>query len=326
MSIKYSDNNLFKNVKGQLFVNKKLSIVSPVYNEEEMVLPFLEKLTVVLSKTNLEQEIIIVNDGSLDKTLAVLLSAKQQYPSLRILNLSRNFGKEAALTAGLDYATGDAIIPIDCDLQDPPELILEMIQQWEQGFDVVLAKRSDRNSDSFLKRFSARWFYKIHNKIADTIIPENVGDYRLMTKKVVNALKQLPENQRFMKGIFAWAGFKTTTVEYSREIRAQGNSKFNSLQLWNLALDGITSFSTAPLRIWVYLGMFFSFFAFLYGSFVLVKTIILGVDVPGYASLLTSVLFFGGVQLLGIGVLGEYLGRMFKEVKRRPIYLIEKEY
>lgn len=305
---------------------KKISIIAPVYNEQDMVQPFLKRMASILAQLDYQYELLFVNDGSSDQTLEVLCELKKNYPQMRIINFSRNFGKEAALTAGLDYSTGDAVIPIDCDLQDPPELIIEMLAQWQQGFDVVLAKRADRQSDHFLKRVSARWFYKIHNRIAETEIPENVGDYRLMSRRVVDALKQMPESQRFMKGIFAWAGFKTTTLEYVREVRFQGESKFNSWKLWNLAVDGMTSFSTAPLRVWVYLGLFFSLFSFAYGCFTLIKTLILGVDVPGYASLLTSVLFIGGIQLLGIGVLGEYIGRTFKEVKRRPIYLVEHEY
>jgi len=291
------------------------------------VIPFLQRLTPVLDPLGIDYEIIFINDGSEDNTSTVLREQKKtHFAQLRIIQLSRNFGKEAALTAGLDHAHGDLVIPIDCDLQDPPEIIPQMIAKYQQGYDVVLAKRSDRKSDSFLKRLSAQWFYKLHNKIADTLIPENVGDFRLMTQKVVKALRCMPENQRFMKGIFAWAGFKTSTIEYTREQRGSGKSKFNPVKLMALALDGITSFSTAPLRIWIYLGSFFSLFGFLYGSFILLKTLVLGVDVPGYASLLTSVLFFGGVQLLGIGVLGEYLGRMYKEVKRRPVYLVDEEF
>jgi len=303
-----------------------LSLVSPLYNEQDVVEEFLRIISQVLNETQLSYELLLVDDGSRDKTLETLLAAKEQYPQIRVIQLSRNFGKEAALTAGLDFALGDIVIPMDCDLQDPPELIHKMIAEWRKGFDVVLAKRTDRGADEPMKRITAEWFYKIHNKIAATEIPENVGDYRLMTRKVVDALKQLPENQRFMKGLFAWAGFKTTTVEYIREKRLAGESSFNSWKLWNLALEGFTSFSTVPLRIWMYLGLFFSVFAFFYGSFIIFKTMILGVDVPGYASLLTSVLFIGGIQLLGIGVIGEYLGRMYQEVKKRPVYLVDKEY
>jgi len=310
-------------------MNKKtpiISLISPLYNEQEVIDDFLKSISKVLKETELSYELLLVDDGSEDSTLEILLQFKEKYQELRIIRLSRNFGKEAALTAGLDHALGDVVIPIDCDLQDPPELIHEMIKKWREGYDVVLAKRADRSNDQVVKRVTAELFYKVHNKIAATEVPENVGDYRLMTRKVVDALKQLPENQRFMKGLFAWAGFKTATIEYTREKRVAGRSSFNSWKLWNLALEGITSFSTVPLRIWMYLGLFFSIFSFIYGSFIIFRTLILGVDVPGYASLLTSVLFIGGIQLLGIGVIGEYLGRMYQEVKKRPIYLVDKEY
>ena len=306
--------------------NITISIVCPCYNEEKVVALFLEKMCPILEGINKTYEIIFINDGSTDRTFDVLLNLKGKYRNIRILNLSRNFGKEAALTAGLKHACGDVSIPIDVDLQDPPELIVQFIEKWEEGFDVVLAKRIDRSSDSFSKRLSANLFYKIHNKISDISMPNNVGDYRLMSKKVVNSLEKLPENQRFMKGVFSWVGYKTTTVEYKREVRVAGHSSFNGWKLWNFALDGITSFSTVPLRIWLYLGFIISFLSFLYGSIVVIKTLVLGVDLPGYASVLTIVLFLGGIQLMGIGILGEYIGRIYKEAKRRPIYIIESEY
>ena len=245
---------------------------------------------------------------------------------MKILNFSRNFGKEAALTAGLDYAKGEMIIPIDADLQDPPELIKDFISYREKGYDVVVAKRVDRSTDSIAKKITAQLFYKFHNKIAQTKIPDNVGDYRLITKKVLNAMQELRENQRFMKGIFAWVGFKTATVEYKRANRKAGKTSFNGWKLWNFALDGITSFSNIPLRIWLYIGTFISFLTFLYGSFIIVRTLIWGIDVPGYASLLTVILFLGGIQLIGIGALGEYIGRIYMESKSRPLYIVEDEY
>lgn len=306
--------------------NISLSLVCPLYNEFEMVDLFLQEVDTILKETNQSYEIICVNDGSTDNSLQALLLAKANYPNLRIINLSRNFGKEAALTAGLDNALGDVIIPIDADLQDPPELIKEFIQQWQAGYDVVLAKRIDRQSDSFAKKITAQLFYKINNRISDTELPYNVGDYRLITKKVLKAIQQLPENQRFMKGVFAWVGFKTTTVEYKRKKRKAGKTCFHGWRLWNLALEGITSFSTIPLRIWLYLGVIIALFSFFYGSFIIVKTLVMGVDLPGYASLLTTILFLGGIQLIGIGVLGEYIGRMYMEAKQRPIYIIENEY
>lgn len=303
-----------------------LSIVCPCYNEEQMALLFLESIYQVLMPLNETFEIIFVNDGSSDATLARLISAKHQYPHIRILNLSRNFGKESALTAGLEHARGQAIIPIDVDLQDPPALISEMLTKWREGYDVVLAKRIDRSSDTFIKKITATWFYKFHNYIAQVSIPDNVGDYRLISRKVLDAVNKMPENQRFMKGVFAWVGFNTTVIEYVRDSRKAGESCFNGWRLWNLALEGITSFSTVPLRIWLYIGAFVSSLAFLYGSFIVLKTLILGVDLPGYASLLTAVLFLGGIQMMGIGVLGEYIGRIYLESKRRPTYIIEREY
>ena len=304
----------------------KISIVCPFFNEEDMVDLFMEEVTAVVKPLNMPFEIVCVNDGSTDNTLQKLLQAKKNFTNIRIINLSRNFGKEAALTAGLDFTKGEVIIPIDADLQDPPELIKLFISKWQDGFDVVLAKRTDRSSDTVVKKLTAQLFYKFHNIISHTELLENVGDYRLMTRKVLNAIQKLPESQRFMKGIFAWVGFKTTIVEYKRNSRRAGKTSFNGWRLWNFALDGITSFSTVPLRIWLYIGFLISFLAFSYGSFIVLRALIIGVDLPGYASLLTSILFLGGIQLIGIGVLGEYIGRMYIETKRRPPYIVEKEY
>ena len=306
--------------------NPTISIIAPCYNEEETIEPFLRRIEEILAQINEPYEIVFINDGSKDNTLNVLLNAKQNFKNIRIINFSRNFGKEAALTAGLDKARGEAAIPIDVDLQDPPELIKELVTKWREGYDVVLAKRADRTSDSFAKRVSADLFYKLNGKISNVDIPNNVGDFRLMSKRVVEALKQLPENQRFMKGLFAWVGFKTTVIEYVREKREAGQSSFNGWKLWNFALDGITSFSTLPLRIWLYIGALVSFLSFLYGSFIILKTLIFGVDLPGYASLAVIMLFLGGIQLIGIGILGEYIGRIYSESKRRPSYIIEGEY
>ena len=306
--------------------NPTISIIAPCYNEEETIEPFLRRIEEIFAQINESYEIVFINDGSKDNTLNVLLNAKQNFKNIRIINFSRNFGKEAALTAGLDKARGEAAIPIDVDLQDPPELIKELVAKWREGYDVVLAKRADRTSDSFAKRVSADLFYKLNGKISNVDIPNNVGDFRLMSKRVVEALKQLPENQRFMKGLFAWVGFKTTVIEYVREKREAGQSSFNGWKLWNFALDGITSFSTLPLRIWLYIGALVSFLSFLYGSFIILKTLIFGVDLPGYASLAVIMLFLGGIQLIGIGILGEYIGRIYSESKRRPSYIIEGEY
>jgi len=303
-----------------------ISIVAPCYNEAGVIDVFLQEMFTVLKRLNRDFEIVFVNDGSRDNTLDVLIEKSKAHNEIRVLNLSRNFGKEAALTAGIDHAQGEVVVPIDVDLQDPPELILDFVREYEAGYDVVVGKREDRTTDTAAKRLSAEFFYKMHNKISDIQIPQNVGDYRLMSRRVVDALKQLPESQRFMKGIFAWLGFKTAIVTYKREERAAGESSFNGWKLWNFALDGITSFSTAPLRVWLYVGSVLSLIAFVYGSWIILKTLMFGVDSPGYASLITIVLFLGGIQLMGIGILGEYIGRIYLESKRRPIYIVEREY
>jgi glycosyltransferase involved in cell wall biosynthesis len=305
---------------------KTLSVISPFYNEELGVEAFFARLSTVHSQVadRYDLEVIAINDGSKDNTLNELIKAQPRYPFLTIVDLSRNFGKEAALSAGLDYATGDIVIPIDSDLQHPPELILEMLTQWEAGFEVVLAKRVDRDTDRAIQKFSANSFYKLHNYISDIDIPADVGDYRLMDRKVVDALKALPENRRFMKGLFAWVGFKTTTVEYKVEPRLSGVTSFNTWKLWNFALEGITSFSSAPLRVWSYLGGAISLLSFVYALYLILKTVVLGIDTPGYASLMVAILFVGGIQLIGIGVLGEYMGRIFVETKRRPVYIVRE--
>jgi len=303
-----------------------LSIVSPVYNEEAVVVMFLKTIHPILQQTKMDYEIVFVNDGSKDNTLNELLKLKKDYPFIRIINLSRNFGKEAALTAGIEHAKGDAVIPIDADLQHPPQTILEFIKKWQEGYDVVVGKRLNRAGEHPLKKLSAKLFYKTINALSETKIPADVGDFRLIDKKVVKALKQLPENQRFMKGLFEWVGFKTAVVEYYQDERAAGESTFNGWKLWKFAMDGLTSFSTIPLRAWFYIGLAISSFSLLVGIYIIIKTIIFGIDTPGYASTMVMILFFGGVQLLGIGVLGKYIGRMYQETKRRPVYIIEGEY
>ena len=303
-----------------------ISIVCPCYNEEKVIDVFLKKITEVLKNSDKSYEIIFIDDGSTDNTLNVLIEYKNIYEHIRILQLSRNFGKEIALTAGIDATLGETIVPIDVDLQDPPEIILDFIKKYEDGYHVVLGKRADRTSDTISKKFFAEAFYKLHNKISDINIPSNVGDYRLMSRKVVDEIKKLPESQRFMKGIFAWMGFKTATVEYKRAARVAGESSFNGWTLWNFALEGVTSFSTIPLRVWLYIGFLISSLSFFYGSVIIFKTLVFGADTAGYASMLTVVLFLGGVQLMGIGILGEYIGRIYIETKNRPIYIIENEY
>ncbi len=305
--------------------NGLISLIVPCYNEVEVVTLFIDEVNSVFQEIDNPYEVVFVNDGSTDNTLDCLMELKKKHQNIRIINLSRNFGKEAALTAGIDVSIGEAIIPIDVDLQDPPILIKSFITKWEEGFDVVVAKRVDRTSDTHAKRVSAELFYQFHNMISHTKIPSNVGDYRLMSRKVVTAIQSLPENQRFMKGLFAWVGFNTAVVEYAREERQAGETSFNGWKLWNFALEGITGFSTVPLRVWLYIGVVIALLALLFGSWIIIKTLIFGIDSPGYASMLTIVLFLGGIQLMGIGILGEYIGRMYLEVKRRPTYIIDEE-
>ena len=303
-----------------------LSLVVPAHNEAAALPHFFERVIPVLNSLGLPYEILFVDDGSCDETNAVILAYRIRYPAVRLLKLSRNFGKEAALTAGIEYAVGTAIIPLDADLQDPPELITEMVRLWKEGFDVVLCKRRDRSSDSLSKRISALAFYRLMAKITHIPIPQNCGDFRLMDRKVVDALISFPERNRFMKGLMAACGFKTTEVPYDRPERTAGETKFNGWKLWNFALDGITSFTTMPLRVWTYIGVSVAALSFLYAVWIVAKTMIWGVVTPGYATILTSVLLLGGIQLIGIGVLGEYIGRIFAETKRRPIYLIDEKH
>lgn len=304
-----------------------ISIVVPCYNETLVVRSFCDEIEKIFdAAANFDFEVVFVDDGSRDDTLLKLIEISNQDSRFKVVELSRNFGKESALSAGIDVASGNAVIPMDVDLQDPPELILQMIEKWQNGADVVLAKRSDRNSDSYLKRASAKWFYKTHNHLSPVKIHENVGDFRLMDRRVVDALKQLTENQRFMKGLFSWVGFRTAIVEYSRPERVSGDTKFSGWRLWNLALEGITSFSTLPLRIWTYIGVFFALSAIFYAVFIFFGTIFIGKTVPGYSSLLIIVLFMGSIQLISIGVIGEYLGRVYGESKGRPAYLIRQVY
>ncbi|SDH72829.1 glycosyltransferase family 2 protein [Paraburkholderia phenazinium] len=304
-----------------------LSLVVPFYDEEEMIGQFFDAtLPVLEALENLRFEVVCVNDGSRDSTLRRLLARSDADGRIRVIDLTRNFGKEAALSAGLDEATGDILIPFDADLQDPPNVITRLVEKWREGNDVVLARRSNRDSDSYLKRRTAALFYRMHNAVCDTHIPENVGDFRLITREVADALRSLPETRRFMKGLFAWVGYRTAVVDYVREPRAAGKTKFSGWKLWNFALEGFTSFSTLPLRVWTYIGSAVAFTAFLYAAFLIARTLIQGVAVPGYASILTVVLLLGGVQLIGIGVLGEYIGRIYAESKKRPVYLVKDRY
>lgn len=305
---------------------KKLSIITPVFNEEKTISIFCEHLLVFKNQiANYRLEWLIVDDGSSDNTPFIIDTLCNNQQFIRGVIFSRNFGKEAALFAGLEHSEGDIIIPMDIDLQDPFEVILQMLQEYENGADVVLAKRTNRESDSLFKRKTAQWFYSINNKMSSLKLEENVGDFRLMTRQVVDEIIRLQENQLFMKGLMSWVGFNTAIVTYKRPIRTEGKTKFNFFKLWNLAVQGITSFSTIPLKVWSYFGGFVSLISFLFGLKIIFEKIFLGISVSGYASLMVAILFFGGVQLIGIGVLGEYIGRTYIESKRRPKYIIKKK-
>ena len=307
--------------------NPTISIVVPCHNEAQSLQSFMQATNAALETiANASFEFVFIDDGSTDTTLPTLMGLAQGDPRIRIIELSRNFGKEAALTAGIDFASGDAVIPMDADLQDPPVVIAALVEKWREGFEVVLAQRVNRNTDSLLKRVTAHVFYRLHNTLADHAIPENVGDFRLMDRKVIDEVKRFPERGRFMKGVFAWVGFRTATVAYERAPRIADASKFGFWRLWNFALEGITGFSTLPLRVWTYLGFSVSFCALVYGIFMLVRTLIYGNDVPGYASLMVSVMFLGGLQLMGLGVIGEYVGRVHQESKGRPIYIVRRTF
>jgi len=301
----------------------KISLVVPVFNEEEAIPIFYQAVRRELADYLVE--IVFINDGSKDGTEGIINALSVSDPLVRPISFTRNFGKEPALFAGLENATGDAVIPIDVDLQDPVEVIPELIQRWKCGADVVLAKRTDRSSDGHLKRKTAEWFYRLHNKISSPAIEENVGDFRLMSREIIEHIKILPERNLFMKGILSWVGGKVEVVEYTRAERVAGTSKFNGWKLWNLALEGITSFSTFPLRVWTYIGLLVAAVSFLYGAWMIFNTIAFGNPVHGYPSILVSILFLGGIQLIGIGVLGEYIGRIYIESKSRPRYIIKGE-
>lgn len=303
-----------------------LSIIVPMYNEEENIDLFFSSVQLVLKKMpELTYEFICINDGSQDKTLDILKTYAKKNKSIKIISFSRNFKKEQALYAGLEHCSGRAAIVMDVDMQDPPELIEEFVQKWQKGFEVVYGVRIDRNADTFFKKMTANFFYKIYNLISETKIPDNVGDFRLLDRKVIDAVLSIKEKKLFMKGIFNWVGFKSIGVPYKRQQRAAGTTKWSYWKLWNFALDGITSSTTLPLRIWTYFGGFVACFSFLYGFFIIIRTLIFGIDIPGYASLLVCILFLGGIQLLALGIFGEYIGRIFAEVKDRPLYIIDEK-
>lgn len=303
----------------------KISLVVPVFNEEDAIPIFYKNVREFEELKKHDVEIVFINDGSKDATESMINALAISDKLVVPVSFTRNFGKEPAICAGLDYATGEAVIPIDVDLQDPIDVIPAMIEKWQSGADIVLAKRSDRSTDGKLKRKTAEWFYKLHNKISDPKIEENVGDFRLLSRHVVENIKLMPERNLFMKGILSWVGGRTDVVEYTRAGRIAGNSKFNGWKLWNLALEGITSFSTFPLRIWTYIGFFVAALSFLYGAWMIADKIFWGNPVAGYPSIIVSILFLGGVQLIGIGVLGEYIVRIYIESKQRPRYIVKKQ-
>lgn len=304
----------------------EISIVVPMYNEEDALDEFFETIEPVLNQLGVCWDIVCVNDGSRDSTLEALLRHCNRDGRVKVLDLTRNFGKEAALTAGLEHASGRAVVPIDVDLQDPPSVIGEMLEKWRQGYDIIYGVRISRDTDSVAKRLSAKCFYRLINFLSPTKIPENTGDFRLMDARVVEDLLRLRERNRFLKGLFSWVGYRYTSVEYDRQPRAAGSSKFSYWKLWNFALDGITAFSTVPLRIWSYVGLVVAALSFLYGFFLIVRTLIFGIDVPGYASMMAVILFLNGLQMVSLGILGEYIGRLYQESKQRPIYLIRETY
>ena len=304
----------------------ELSIIVPLYCEESNVDYLFERLETVAHSLGVSYEIVCVDDGSKDNTLLRLIGHHQRNPAIKVVALARNFGKELALTAGIDHSRGRAVVPIDADLQDPPECIQALMEKWQEGYDVVYAKRSARSGETWLKKFSANSFYRILSRMSQVPIPQDTGDFRLMDRRVVDALKRLPERTRFMKGLFAWVGYRQTYIIYNRDPRHSGNTKWNYWKLWNFAIDGIVSFSSTPLKVWSYLGLIISVIAFIYASFLVIRTLILGIDVPGYASLMVAILFLGGVQLVSLGIIGEYLGRVYEEVKQRPLYLVREFY
>lgn len=303
----------------------KISLVVPVFNEEDTIPIFYKTVREFDELKPFDVEIVFINDGSRDATESIISALAVADPLVVPLSFTRNFGKEPALFAGLDHATGDAVIPIDVDLQDPIEVIPHLIKKWQAGADMVLAKRTDRSTDGRLKRKTAEWFYKLHNKISTPKIEENVGDFRLMSRNVVENIKLLPERNLFMKGILSWVGGSCDVVEYARADRVAGDSKFNGWKLWNLALEGITSFSTFPLRIWTYIGVSVSALSLIYAAWMILDKLLWGNPVPGYPSLMTAILFLGGIQLIGIGILGEYIGRVYTEVKQRPRYILKSK-
>ena len=304
-------------------MSQLLSVIVPVHNESPVLGEFHRQVSAVLDETDCACELIYVDDGSSDDSIHVLNGIREQDSRVAIIELSRNFGKEVALSAGLDHARGEAVIVIDADLQDPPELIHTFLREWRAGYDVVYGQRIDRRGDSRMKILTAKWFYRTLNYLSDVEIPEDVGDFRLLSRRAVDALVSLPERHRYMKGLYAWIGFPQKSIPYVRQPRESGHTKWNYWRLWNFALEGITSFSDVPLKIATYLGVVTSGVAILYGLFLFVRTLIWGNPVPGYPSLIIVMLFLGGVQLICLGIIGEYLARTFQESKARKLYFVK---
>ena len=300
------------------------SVVVPMFNEAEIIGEMHRRLAAAMATLDAAWEVIYVNDGSHDATLRIVETLRLADSHIALLNLSRNFGKEIATTAGLDHARGEAVIVIDADLQDPPEVIPQLVAAWRTGHDTVYAQRRRREGDTWLKQRSAAAFYRTMRHVGEVPLPPNVGDFRLMSRRVVDAVRQLREHHRFMKGLFAWVGFPCTAILYDREPRGAGTSKWSLWQLWNLAIEGFTSFSVGPLKLATYLGLAVALFAVLFGAQLILRTLIYGNPVPGYPSLMAVILFLGGTQLVTLGIIGEYLGRVFNETKRRPLYLVER--
>ncbi|AJI54488.1 glycosyl transferase 2 family protein [Francisella philomiragia] len=304
--------------------NKLMSIIIPVKDESEGIDHLFNRLMPILEQLPTKYELVFINDGSNDNTLDLLLEKQKSIPEIAVVDLSRNFGKEAALFAGFANCKGDAAISIDADLQDPPELILEMVEHWLNGYEVVTAVRENRDTDTSTKKHTAGLFYTVMNKISETKLTPNAGDYRLLNRAAINAFLELKEKVRFNKGLLTWIGFKEKIVYHAREERVAGQTKWNYWKLFKFSIDGITSFSRAPLEIWSYIGVFVAFMSFLYGSFFILKSLVFGIDVPGYPSLITFILFFSGLQMIGIGMLGSYIGRIFIETKHRPLYIVRE--
>lgn len=318
----YGQTHLTSSKQPPLSSGTLLSIVVPAFNEQEVLPAFHERLSKVLDSLPMDAEVLYVNDGSRDGTLEVMKILRAHDQRVSVLDLSRNFGKEIAMTAGLDHARGDAVVVIDADLQDPPELIGDMVKEWRNGWDVVFARRIERRGETLLKKLTAYWFYRLMQRVGRVHIPENVGDYRLLSRRALDALLQLREQHRFMKGLFAWIGFPQKGIPYQRDPRFAGRSAWDYWRLWNFALDGITSFTTTPLKWATYMGLLTAFVSFLYGAIIIMQKLMYGNPVKGYPSLMVVILFLGGIQLIFLGIIGEYLGRMFDETKKRPLYFL----